>query len=79
MTSPAPLAARRRALRARLAVTTRHHPDRVDDLHALRAEAVGLGLEAAIVRALDADPPPTSADRRRLAALLAPAELREAG
>ncbi|MBN9737312.1 MULTISPECIES: hypothetical protein [unclassified Pseudonocardia] len=69
MSTPS-VVARRRAARARLGGLTRHHPDRVDQLRATRAEFFGLRLEEQIRHALVADPPLTSSDRERLAELL---------
>jgi hypothetical protein len=61
----------RRRLSARVAITSRHHPDD-PELPALRAELATEGLAEHIKRVVDFWPPLTAAQRERLALLLNP-------
>jgi hypothetical protein len=58
----------RRRLSARVAITTRHHPDD-PGLPALRAELAAARLEEFVRRELDSAPPLSRAQRDKIAAL----------
>ena len=67
-----PIGPEGRRARARIAINTRHHPDRpelvTDDRRQLKADA----LEQHIRELVDTDPPLTAQQRTDLAALLLP-------